>query len=168
MKIRYLLDERRAIELLVSFGLTASEIYINLRLTRGAVKKALKSLQSNGRRHVALAGNLCATRFKHYTSKGESVTGRCTNGCGKEDSLRHLLKCYRLGPPYEGESSEKWVLFLKQMARKAAWNSPFIPIPMAAAPEEQGGISFEESEISSQKLASERTEHTLSFDGDDL
>ena len=167
MKIRYLLDERRAIELLVSFGLTASEIYINLRLTRGAVKKALKSLQSNGRRHVALAGNLCATRFKHYTNKGERTAVRCANGCGSEDSFHHLLECYHLEPPYEGGSSEEWARFLKQMARQAAWNCPFVPIPMVAAPEEQGEISFEESESVDLQHAQGHIEDTLSFDGGD-
>ena len=165
MKIRYRLDERRAIELLSTLGSTASTISIILRLTRGVIKTALKKLQTSRRRQVILAGILCATRFKSFASHGELLSIKCARKYGGSDSFEHLPDCYELHPPYEKEDPEKWTRFLRDMARRTAKNCPYVPIPLEFPRGEEGKISLDESGPSNSKCDTHESEEELIFDG---
>ena len=165
MKIRYRLDERRAIELLSTLGSTASTISIILRLTRGVIKTALKKLQTRRRRQVILAGILCATRFKSFASRGELLSIKCASKCGGSDSFEHSLNCYKIHPPYEKEDPEKWTRFFRDMARRTAKNCPYVPIPLEFPRGEEGKISLDESGPSNSKCDTHESEEELSFDG---
>ena len=155
--------------MLASQASMACAIFTDLHLTRGIIKMALQRLQTNRRRQVVLANILCATRFKYYAKNGELLPVVCANKCGMADSIRHLLACYNLHPPYEEEEAESWVAFLSIMAARTEKTSPLIPMPMDLQPcgyrEPEEELSLDGFESPTSRNEQSSMGDTLSFDG---
>ena len=129
LKQDYVDDERQVIDMLKRTGSTACCIYSELRLNRSVIKTSLKELKDNRLYQVALAGILCATRFKYFEGSCRfPVRCQISSSCQEEDSFPHLLKCIGLSIPKGGDS--ELVTFLTGLAKQATIKNPGLPEPI--------------------------------------
>ena len=66
LKQGYMEDERAAIEMLKQAGSVACSVYPELRIKRMVIKNTLRELRYHRFHQVAIAGLICATRFKFF------------------------------------------------------------------------------------------------------
>ena len=165
LRKKYKEGEREAIGFLAAQGSDASMIFCRLRLTREIIKETLRRLQNHRKRQTALAGILCATRFKFFTKKGSLLKVKCANNCGEVETFDHLLQCNGLCIPEDTEDVEKWINFLWHMATRASKTLKVIPEPVSESEMEvQGEISLEIGEGTPDDIEDSLSILTLSFD----
>ena len=97
IKVRREIDELHAIKMLRREDSQASEISLELGLTREIIRQALSQRERDRAKQVVLCSILRATRFKFYES-GDVLKTSCAK-CGEEDNFRHLLQRVALPAP---------------------------------------------------------------------
>ena len=159
-KRKYNDDERGVIGLLAAEGSLACQNYCKMGLNRVIIKTVLRRLQHDRRQQVALAGMLCATRYKYFNEKGQLLPTQCPNGCGSPDSLEHMLLCYGLAAVLPEQDLETKVKRMWQIAKAISKNTPAVPVPVQMGIWGQGP---EEGEISLNEMEGEDAPSPVSF-----
>ena len=127
-------DELSQLRKLKEVGSESAKIIVDLELTRGHVKEAMRVLKHNHEAQVTLASILCGTRFKH-AFQSVLVPTECPNKkrrkdglmCGAEDSFEHLVKCHGL---QKFKDEKPYVVdLLVRMAKRSISSTPGISVP---------------------------------------
>ena len=136
-------------------GSIASLNYCRMGLHRNILATAHKKQQRDGGQQVALAGVICARRYKFFNKQGQILPATRPNGRGQTDSLDHTIARHNLAPlrPELPPGGKLWLL--RRIASVAAKCSPILPFPLSAVlPElEAGEISLESAEDTSSLTA---------------
>ena len=132
IKIRYAIDEGKAINMLRGQSSAASEVIMRLGLTRDIIRQAIGTLSQDRARQVVLRTIICTTRFKYYEGR-KSFATTCLK-CGSEDSFAHLVSCSGLTVPDPSGDTESMIDFLSELARRAMQINPGLPAPRRDAP----------------------------------
>ena len=127
IKLRYAVDEGKAIYMLKGQSSTAAEVIIELGLTRDVIRQALERLEYSRAKQVVLCSILCTTRFKYYESQGLLRT-TCLK-CGALDSFHHLVQCAALTIPTPSQDTDHMVDFLVRLTNEAYQINPGLPRP---------------------------------------
>ena len=125
-------DELLHIRKLAGLGSESAGILEKLGTERAFVAEAFRILRGNHAAQITLATILCGTRFK-YPYKGLLIPTECTNKrggtetCGEEDSLDHLITCYRLRKRWGAGVNS--IRVMVTMARRAISGTPGVNAP---------------------------------------